>query len=234
MSDDVIETGTEIDRDYITPEEHTHENTTVASWSANEYTEWQQRPLDFSPDSSALDETDTARDTSQSHYTGNTDYRENATEIGGDLPARSRDSLNDLNKEARPNGPNHDEQSKRHQKYREDVQRWGRFIELDDYEIERAVHLFEQAPLNGRRGNGIDAVVLAALTMAANEDMGPEPAKIIRRSAEAIAKDPDTDLEWFSELVENYEQLRTDLGVSSSKIRNARNNIRHIVTNNSH
>lgn len=184
-------------------------------------------PLDFSPSSGATDPVDARKDTDTEMATGRHDYTANETFTRGELPAQSEqwESLNQANREPIVDDPHvdadgvTDEESRktrqRRTDARNDTRAWGRQIGLTDAEVDRAVRLVLLAEEGWRNNHGTEAVVLAALTLAANE---PTPVpKSIRPS---VPVDTDPDLET------TYDAIRTTLDVPREEVNSCREHLR--------
>ena len=169
-------------------------------------------PLDFSPSSTATDPSDAKQDLTTSYAIGRFNYTDNATYIGEDLPASSElgQTLNQINRDTRDDDDDHVESARRQADLRREVQMWGTQIELTDAEIRVAESIVMSVPAGARRNFGLDVVVLGALTVAANQVTGaPHTSKSIR------LRGPETG---NTELVEQYESLRDDVGVTADAV----------------
>lgn len=179
-------------------------------------------PLDFSPSSTAVDATAALKDTATATATGRHDYTPNATYIGGEIGGSNEIglTLNQLNRGWRhTDEPTPDEETpKQAQRSRDranDIAAWGDTVGLTDAETARAATLVAAIPSAVLRTYSVEATILAALTLAANEQHGSNTttAKSIRR------RGPDTG---HPDLVAAYERLRADLGVDPETVTRAR------------
>jgi len=203
----------------------------------------QLEPLDFSPSSTATQPSDAAQDTTEGMKTGRHAYTENATFAVEDIDAPSNDdvrptlpevwdvdedgaspygSLNELNRSVFTNEDTNKGSEQDKQDYRNDAQTWGRHIGLTNHEIQRAIFLVDRAEKGYMNNHGATTIILAALTLAANETNGSsDTAKAIRPEHALASKTPD--------LVDNYTSLRDDLDVSRQGVRTCRNHLRQFM-----
>lgn len=225
-----------------------------------------REPLDFSVGSGAVDPSHAAQDVSTTFQTGRHAYTGNATfanetlpsarnapvawadndrTIDGDSKPPDDDSsppwntLNEANRNFYADDDTDIKWKQREQDQINDVVAWGRQIELTNHEIERAVYLCRHCGPEGNQAHGSDAIVLAALTIVANEDHGSAVPKVLRESMMSIVDDVDTStFEDYpipsrytadEDMVESFETIRSDLGIDYRQIRKTRQYIRDCV-----
>ena len=194
------------------------------------YYRWERRqrrrePLDFAPSSTAVDPRDAAQDESTETRTGRHSYTENATFTKEPMEASSYrwETLNQANRDFYADDETDVKQAQREQDWRNDVIAWGRQIGLTDYECRRGADLATAELNSGLGGIAKEALALATLTIAANESHPVQP-KTIRPSSDIDVEDVDTE-----QLQDNYEQIRTDLGIDTKSVRSARQTIRETM-----
>jgi cysteinyl-tRNA synthetase len=206
--------------------------------------QWERdlEPLDFSASSSATDPEHAAQDESTRLKMGRHRYTENATFTKEDMEGsdESHYTLNELNRnfvaaEDESIGTRQDTVDEQNE-----VKAWGRQIELTSNEIERAQKLVKSADSGMKNAHGKEAMSLAALTIAANEDTaGEDSRKSIRRNGIDWGDDnplaSEHPLERRSmadereQLIENYETLREDLGVDRDSVKACRGYLRRFL-----
>lgn len=181
-----------------------------------------REPLDFSPSSTATTPSHAAQDASETVQTGRHAYTENATFTKESMDAQSsdHDTLNQLNRDFFANEETNVSTEQRRQNAVNDTVAWGQRIGLTDYECERAVWLLEQADDDMKERHGFEPLILAALTLAANEgiDERNTVSKPLRVQQVAIATFAD-DIE---EMVSVYESIRENLDVAVSTVTDCR------------
>lgn len=185
-------------------------------------------PLDYSPPSTATDPENAAQDISTPMKTGRHAYTENATFATEEIPSTwsnsPRDSLNELNRDfivgedeegrAQIRSP---KKEQRKQDEINDTMAWGKRIGLTTVEAKRAAQLTTVPDDGKRRRFGVEAMILAALTIAANE---PVVQRRLLRSSVPRLDDIN------KALIDDYEQLRDELEVDTHSVRRARESIR--------
>lgn len=204
----------------------------------------EQPPIDYSPASSAVDPEAAAQDQSESTKTSRHAYTENATFIGGIIPStainetaladergdrepvkRYYDTLNQLNRDfttgqvdtdETDDNVEHLEQRRREHDRQNDVIAWGRQIGLSGPEIDFAVEMMSALSDGIRRAHGTDTLVLATLSLAANnKDV---------TTVKSIRLDHGIDT-GHTELTTNFEGIRSDLNIEPASITAARKDI---------
>lgn len=184
----------------------------------------QREPLDFSPPSTAVEPSSAAQDVSETAKTGRHAYTENATFTMEELPASSDRwaSLNQANRDFYASDEKTVGREQQKQDYVNDTAAWGGQIGLTDHEIDRAAHLVLEADSGFHYNHSSAAIVLAALTLAANESRGTrrDTGKEIRQSSPMSDRTP--------ELAMRYETIRDDLGVSRKSVTKCRKHLREI------
>jgi len=110
----------------------------------------------------------------------------------------------------------HIEQRRREHDRQNDVIAWGRQIGLSDPEIDFAVEMMSALSDGIKRAHGTDTLVLATLSVAAN-NMGVTTVKSIR-----LHHGVDTG---HTELTANFEEIRSDLNIEPASITAARRDI---------
>lgn len=180
-----------------------------------------RRPLDFAASSTATNPSHAAQDVSTTVKTGRHAYTENATFTAEKMPAKSDvfESLNELNRNFYADEDDSVGSARHRQDHQNDTQMWGRVIGLTDAEIRRAQYLLARAEAGWMNNHSAAAVVLAALTVAANERSCGGYTKAIRESA------PDTG---NPALVNAYEELRSRLQIPADSIRACRDHLRNV------
>jgi hypothetical protein len=181
-------------------------------------------PLDYSPPSTATNPENAAQDISTPMKTGRHAYTENATFATEDIPSTwsnsHRQSLNELNRNFYADEGSHIETEKRKQDEINDTMAWGKRIGLTNVEAQRAAHLATLPTADDKRRLGVDATILSALTIAANEP-------VVRRR---LLRSTVPDLDGINTaLIDDYEQLREELNIETQTVRQAREKIRQIM-----
>jgi hypothetical protein len=178
-------------------------------------------PLDFAPASGAVDEVHAAQDMDTGYYTGRHAYTENATFTNEDIPSTwsnsPRDSLNELNRNFYANEDKSVSSEQHKLDEQNDAKAWAKRVGLTEVEGKRAAYLTTKVEANAKKQYTATAVILAAITIAANE---PVVQRRVVRSTVPDLEDINTSF------VEDYEQLREDLGVETLTVRRAREAIR--------
>lgn len=207
-----------------------------------------REPLDHSPSSTACDPDHAAQDTTTTIQTGRHNYTENATFTKEDMPAQS-DQWNTLNQANRDfyvenlggdENKDGDEKNIRSEQHKQDdlndLAAWGSQIGLSAHEIDRAATMVTAIEEPIKRRHGIEAVILAALTMAANEgvDVRHTEPKIIRPGSlfgdESTLSNDNSELDdserEFPSMIEAYTKIRGDLRVEKKAVTKCRDHIR--------
>jgi hypothetical protein len=178
-------------------------------------------PLDFAPASGAVDEVHAAQDTDTGYYTGRHAYTENATFTNADIPSTwsdsPRDSLNELNRNFYANEDKSVGREQQRLDEQNDAKAWAKRVGLTEVEGKRAAYLTTKVSAGTKKNFTATGVILAAITIAANEPVVQR--RVVRSTV------PDLD-DINTSFVEDYEQLREDLGVETLTIRRAREAIR--------
>lgn len=196
--------------------------------------------LDFSPSSTAVDPAAAAQDQSETIQTGRHSYTENATFIRDDIPAKSDrwETLNQANRDFyadetdNEDEGDHIEKERRKQDHVNDTVCWGRYVGLTDHEIERAASFVLDAEDAYKRNYSIEAIILAALSLAANEgqgERGTHPRTIRPEVPLMTSTDNETVTDGLRDLRDNFGQLRDDLTVSRDAIHDSRTHLRQTV-----
>lgn len=185
--------------------------------------------MDYSPASSAVPPEAAAQDASESVRTGRHAYTENATFTKEPMDAQSErfETLNEANRDFYADEDTNIRSEQHRRDYRNDTVTWGRRIGLTDAELQRAVDLVLAADEGVMNNHGSAAVILAALTLAANEGhtaRTTEPK--VLRPEHALAPAAG---EAGSEMVQTYETIRTDLAVDRETVRGARRHLRDFM-----
>jgi hypothetical protein len=188
-----------------------------------------QQEIDFSANSAATDPEHAAQDMSTDLQTNRHGYTDNATFADGEMDAQTEGvTLNELNRNFRIEEYGEDpedieirspELEQREQNRRNDCQMWGRQIGLTDFEVQRAIQYVNAASDGWMNNTSVEAVILSALTLAANEnpDGRADLQKSIRLSTPSTGN---------TELVENYETLRETLDIKRTTITQTRRHLR--------
>jgi len=200
-----------------------------------------EEPVDRSPSSTAVDPEHAAQDNSTELRTGRHDYTPNETFIGGELPAARDDdnrwadedpeevssyaSLNQANRRITTDGENDPRSEQIQLDYENDIQTWGQHVGLTSHEISVVKRLFQRVDETLREGYNSETVILAALTIVANEDDRTRQTKVIREDVTPIAEDPTTPAVCHNGMVENYEDLRKQLNITKRAIRACREHL---------
>lgn len=198
-----------------------------------------EEPLDFSPSSTAVDPEHAAQDASEDVQTGRHAYTENATftEERLDAPSANKSeaapavseftdsdehehsewlSLNQANRTVYTDDEKNSTTEQRRQGFRDDTEAWGRRIGLTDHEIERAITIIERTEREWRENHGTETVILATLTLVANEN-----DKAIRERQALSSKNPD--------MTETYEEIRENLDVMRHRVKSCRDHLRGLL-----
>jgi hypothetical protein len=136
------------------------------------------------------------------------------------------ENLNQANREITNDDTDTRRNEQRLKQYKQDLETWGSRLELTKHEIERAHFLFEQTSNAERRQHGTDSILLATLTIAANEgyDRRATTPKEIRPQSPMTETDAD-----ISNVVEEYTEIRDSLGVDAVDVRVCRDVIRNHI-----
>jgi len=192
-------------------------------------TDRESPPLDYSPSSTAIDESDARYDEHREVAVGRHDYTDNATFTDEEIPVTPDDrrwaddtdvvtpwrTLNDANRYYTD-----DEDGVRAKQHEQDAvndcHSWGQRIGLTRLERERAAGIIRAAERGVRNEYGMETVVLAALTLAANEDDGVGIRSL---------RDNGIDVDTPESMTRAYEQFRQTLDTPSDTIRDCRNHL---------
>jgi len=187
--------------------------------------------------------------------TGRHGYTDNATSIGGKIPAPSNrvaddphddretsrwTTLNEANRDFKAIGDLDDpetgdvKEEQRESDIVNDVQSWGERVGLTELEIKRATRYIIDADGDWIENTTYDAIILGALTVVANE--GPPEFggvhKIIRPNRplpnEEVIETLETHGEYVKRegMVSSYSEIKDSLDVSDSLVRRARSHLR--------
>lgn len=186
--------------------------------------QWEKdlEPLDYSASSAATNPEGAAQDESTSIKTGRHAYTENATFTKEPMEASSNEfeTLNQLNRNFYAD---EDKQVGREQQKQDrvnDVAAWGEQIGLTSHEIERAATIVLTAEESFARRHGEEGMILAALTLAANESTsGRNDERKAIRPQSPISEDT-------TDMAETYEEIRKSLDVTTNTVKKCRKHLR--------
>lgn len=211
--------------------------------------------MDHSPSSGATDPEDAAQDQAEDYETGRHSYTENETFVKEELPSAADDenrwadlddlpdrfieedddgneiihskweSLNQANRWVRSDGGDNKTEQRKQEKIM-DCTMWADRIGLTEHEQERAVTILFLAEEQTERHYGVEAMTLAAITLAANEghDDKNTIAKEIRPENPLSAELEDNGDARSHPM--NYLRIRDKLDVEPDDVRKCREHLR--------
>lgn len=193
-----------------------------------------ERPrIDYSPSSTAKDASDARYDEATESHVGRHEYTENATFAKETLETPDPDkrwaedtdvavpwqTLNQANRYYSTDPDTVVQSEQDEQDAVNECEAWGQRIGLTGHERQRAAGMVRAAGRGVRNEYGMEAVVLAALTLAANEDVP------VARSLRENGIDTDTP----EKMIETYEDIRQTLDIPSDDVRECRKHLREVA-----
>lgn len=189
-----------------------------------------REPIDYSPSSGAVDSEDAKQDQATDYATGRHEYTENKTFADEEIevPVRKHqpedddprhwNTLNELNRNFHCDNSDIRSEQRKHDAMN-DVEMWGEQIGLTNHEIERAKLFVNKVTHGGKWRFGLETMILASLTLAANEghrDNGTYPRSIR----------PSSGVRTTDGMVKAYRKIRDGLDLDKEEITSCRQHIR--------
>jgi hypothetical protein len=193
-------------------------------------TDEERQRLDHSPSSTAKDPSDARYDEATDTQVGRHSFTTNATFTKETLSRPDPDrrwadntdvtvpwqTLNQANRYYSTDPETSVGHEQNVEDCRNDCRSWGQRIGLTAPECRNAVGLLEEATRGTRNEYGMEAVVLAALTLAANHEVP------VVRSLRANGIEMDTP----DGMIETYEDIRQTLDIPTEDVRECRSRLR--------